>query len=44
MNVDRVQDYQLRVSAPELSGIFDGTEQVVAITAIPLYVRQVFLP
>lgn len=44
MNVDRIQEYQLRVSAPELSGIFDGTEQVVAITAIPLCVRQVFLP
>ena len=44
MNVDRIQDYQLRVTVPELSGIFNGTEQIVAITAIPLYVRQVFLP
>lgn len=44
MNVDRIKDYQLRVSVPEFSGIFDGSEQVVAIAAIPLYIRQVFLP
>lgn len=44
MKVDRIQDYRLRVTAPELSGICDGSEQVVAIAAIPLYVRQVFLP
>ncbi len=44
MKVDRIQDYRLRVTAPELSGICDGSEQVVAIVAVPLYVRQVFLP
>ena len=44
MNVNRIQEYTLRVTTPEMSSIFDGNEQVVAITAIPLYVRQVFLP
>jgi hypothetical protein len=44
MNVDRIKDYRLLVTVPELSGICDGSEQVVAIAAIPLYVRQVFLP
>jgi len=44
MNVDRIQDYQLRVTTTEFSGIFDGTAKAVAIVAITLYVRQVFLP
>lgn len=44
MNVDRIQDYSLRVTAPEMTSIFNGTEKVVAITAIPFYSRQVFLP
>ncbi|MCB2171096.1 MAG: hypothetical protein KQI78_25850 [Deltaproteobacteria bacterium] len=44
MNVDRIKDYRLRVTAPQMNGIFDGTEQIITISAIPLYVRQVFLP
>jgi hypothetical protein len=42
--INRVQNYQLRVAVPELSKLFDGTEQLVGITANPLYVRQIFLP
>ena len=42
--IDRVQNYQLRVAVPELKKLFDGTEQLVAVTVIPLYVRQIFLP
>ena len=42
--INRVQNYQLRVAVPELSKLFDGTEQLVGITATPLYVRQIFLP
>lgn len=42
--INRVQNYQLRVVVPELSKLFDGTEQLVGITANPLYVRQIFLP
>jgi hypothetical protein len=42
--IDRVQNYQFRVAVPELKKLFDGTEQLVAITVIPLYVRQIFLP
>jgi len=29
---------------PELKLMFDGTEQVISVVAIPLYVRQVSLP
>ena len=42
--IDRVQNYQFRVSVPELKKLFDGTEKLVAVTVIPLYVRQIFLP
>jgi len=42
--IDRVQKYQLRMAVPELSKLFDGTEHLVGISVIPLYVRQVFLP
>lgn len=42
--IDRVQSYQLRVAVPELGKLFDGSEQLVSITAIPWYTRQTFLP
>lgn len=42
--IDRVQNYQFRVAVPELKKLFDGTEQLVAVAVIPLYVRQIFLP
>jgi hypothetical protein len=39
-----VQSYQFRVTVPELSKLFDGTEQLVSIAVLPLYTRQTFLP
>ncbi len=42
--IDRVQNYQFRVAVPELGKLFDGTEQLVAVSVTPLYVRQIFLP
>ncbi len=42
--IDRVQNYQFRIVVPELGKIFDGTEQLVGIATIPLYIRQIFLP
>ena len=42
--IDRVQSYQLRVTVPELGKLFDGSEQLVSIAAIPWYTRQTFLP
>ncbi len=42
--INRVQNYQLRVTAPELKNLFDGSEQLVGIVAFPLFVRQIFLP
>jgi len=42
--VDRVQVFQLRVAVPELAKLFDGTEQVVGVLALPFYLRNVYLP
>jgi len=42
--IDRVKNYQFRVAVPELSKLFDGTEQLIAVGVNPLYVRQIFLP
>ena len=42
--INRVQNYQLHMDVPELKKLFDGTEQLVAVAVIPLYVRQIFLP
>jgi len=42
--VDRLQSYEFRSTVPELSKLFDGSWQLVSITAIPWYVRQVSLP
>ncbi|MBI2973445.1 MAG: hypothetical protein HYY39_06630 [Armatimonadetes bacterium] len=40
--IDRVLSYQLRVTVPEFADLFDGTEQLVSLTIVPWYVRQVF--
>jgi hypothetical protein len=42
--IDRLQRYEFRSTVPELSKVFDGGWQLVSITAIPRYVRQVSLP
>lgn len=41
---DRVQKYELRIRVPELAPLFDGNEQLIAVTSIPYYTRQTFLP
>jgi len=42
--VDRTQSFRFRSTVPELAKLFDGKEQLVSITAIPFYIRQVSLP
>ena len=42
--VDRVQSYQLHVTMAELRKLFDGSEQLVSISVLPWYMRQVSLP
>ncbi len=40
--IDRVLSYQLRVTVSEFADLFDGTEQLISVTIVPWYVRQVF--
>jgi hypothetical protein len=40
---ERVKSYTFKASGPKLGPLFEGTE-VVSITALPYYSRQVFLP
>jgi hypothetical protein len=41
--VDRVQHYTFRLTTPEYGTLFDGSEQLIGISVIPWYVRQVFV-
>ena len=44
LGIERMQDYSLRVTVPELRAVFDGSEQVISIALFPWYLRQVSLP
>jgi hypothetical protein len=41
---DRVQNISFTISGPKLSQLFDGKEELVSITSLPWYSRQVTLP
>ena len=41
--IDRVKGYTFRLTAPEYSKLFDGSEQLIGITLLPWYVRQTFV-
>lgn len=41
---DRAQKFLFKASGGKLSQIFDGSEQLISITSLPFYSRQVFLP
>jgi len=42
--VDHVKNYRFNVAMPKLKNLFNGNEQLVAVIAYPMYVRQIFLP
>jgi hypothetical protein len=44
VGIDRVQNYQIKVAVPEMSKMFDGSEKLISLTAVPFYTRQTFLP
>jgi hypothetical protein len=41
---DRVQKFAFEAVGQPFGWLFDGSEQLISITSIPLYTRQVFLP
>jgi hypothetical protein len=42
--IDRVQSFRFRSTVPEFARLFDGSEQVIAVSVIPWYFREVRLP
>lgn len=42
--IDRVEDYDLRVTVPEFGDLFDGSERLVSIAVVPWFVRQEYEP
>ncbi len=42
--MDRAQKVTFKAVGQPLAQLFDGTEQLISITSIPLYTRQLFLP
>jgi hypothetical protein len=41
---DQVQKYVFKASGPQFAPLFDGSEQLISVTSLPWYSRQVFLP
>ncbi|MBV8131657.1 MAG: hypothetical protein JO282_03975 [Alphaproteobacteria bacterium] len=41
---DRTLKYLFKATGPKLSLLFDGSEQLISITSLPFYSRQIFLP
>ncbi len=42
--VDRVKNYRLSVTMPKLKNLFNGSEQLIGVTAYPMFLRQIYLP
>ena len=41
---DRVLKYAFKATGAKLSPLFDGSEQLISITSVPFFSRQIFLP
>ena len=44
LGVDRATLAEFKLTGGKLANAFDGNERLVAITAVPFYSRQTFLP
>jgi hypothetical protein len=44
IGVDRAQKYAFKATGAKLSPVFNGSEQLISITSLPFYTRQVSLP
>jgi hypothetical protein len=41
---ERVKSFTFKATGPKLAPLFDGSEQLVSVVALPYYSRQVYLP
>ena len=44
LEMDRVSEMTLTSSVPALAGILDGSEEIVAVMDVPVYLRHIWLP
>ena len=44
VDIKRAKKVEFSSSGPQLSRILDGKEHLIAVTSIPAYYRQIFLP
>jgi hypothetical protein len=42
--LDRLPKFSFKVTGGKIGALLDGSEQLVSVTSVPLYVRQVYLP
>ena len=42
--IDRVSKFSFKTSGPKLAPLFDGSQQLIAITSVPFYSRTIYLP
>ena len=40
----RAKAIEFTGSGPQFANVFDGQEQLIAVTSLPAYYRQIFLP
>lgn len=43
-DVDRVSKVSLKATGAKIAPLFDGSQQLIAVTSVPWYARQVSLP
>ena len=41
---DRVEQVSFRIAGPAFSKVFDGSESLLGVTAVPFYVREISIP
>jgi hypothetical protein len=42
-SIDRVSKFSFKATGPTLAPIFDGAEQLISITSIPIHSRSIYL-
>lgn len=43
-DTDRVTEFSFKASGEKLAPLFDGSEQLISVTSVPWYSRQLYLP
>ena len=44
IGTDRIQSLSFHTTGQQLAALFDGSEQLISVTSVPFYARQIYLP